>query len=180
MVSSRQGESVYAVWYISSTLKCKEMWKGLLILQVIDKYLPESGEKSQNEVTLTNATRQSLIKLRGISGIYTAQCLLSIYQDKIIPGTQTPNGYAGTSGWVLSLAWANNKLKNRDISDRRHHNCERNDVSYVRTKGNHVMWHTHQLCGVTAQNVSCKFHCVETLKSTEGQSTKLLAWSHQC
>ena len=37
------------------------MWKGLLILQVIDKYLPESGEKSQNEVTLTNATRQSLI-----------------------------------------------------------------------------------------------------------------------
>ena len=27
------------------------------------------------------------------------------------------------------------------------------------------MWHTHQLRGVTAQNVSCKFHCVETLKS---------------
>ena len=35
-------------------------------------------------------------QLRGISGIYTAQCLLSIYQDKIIPDTQTPNGYASS------------------------------------------------------------------------------------
>lgn len=27
------------------------------------------------------------------------------------------------------------------------------------------MWHTHPPRGITAQNVSGKFHCVETLKS---------------